>query len=293
MTTPIREDEIRFEARDGYSLSARVIAPDNPKAAVLISAGTGFPKGYYRRIALAGAERGYACLVYDYRGIAGSAPERMRGFEANILDWGRLDFPAALDRAESLAPGRPLFTLGHSVGGHLIGFADNAHKARAHAFVCCGSGYWGGHRAAYRPRVLFFWLGYGPACLALKGYIPEGGVWGGTALPRGVFLQWRRWAFKPGYFGADFETIGEHRFDEVVAPIRSFRFTDDPIATERAARDLLAVYRNAPQELVRLTPADVGAERIGHGGAFKRGAEGFWPMVYDWFDGMVDFPPQR
>jgi len=56
MTQLIEESEIRFDARDGYSLSGRIIAPAGPKAAVLISSGTGFPKGVYRRIALAGAD---------------------------------------------------------------------------------------------------------------------------------------------------------------------------------------------------------------------------------------------
>ncbi|WP_300542455.1 alpha/beta hydrolase [Maricaulis sp.] len=287
MTTLIEEDEIRFDARDGYSLSGRIIAPDNPRAAVLISSGTGFPKGFYRRIALAGAEHGFACLVYDYRGIAGSAPERLRGFRADILDWGRLDMPAALDRAEALAPGKPLYTLGHSVGGHLIGLADNAGKARAHAFVCCGSGHWGRHRAGYKPRVKFFWFLYGPACLALAGYIPAGGAWGGTALPREVFLQWRRWASLPGYLGDDLENIGEHCYDRIAAPIRSYQFSDDPIATEGAVQDILDIYTSAPSEMIRLAPADLGLDRVDHAGAFRRGAERFWPMPFDWFDTLA------
>jgi len=288
MTELIRETEIRFDARDGYSLSGRAIMPDRPRGAVLISSGTGFPKGFYRRIALAGAERGYACLLYDYRGIAGSAPAQMRGFSADIVDWGRLDFPAALDRAAALAPDRPLFTLGHSVGGHLVGLADNAGRARAHAFVCCGSGHWGRHLAHYKPRALVFWFVYGPACLALKGYIPSGGIWGGTALPRDVFLQWRRWASLPGYLGDDLEAIGTQYFSDLSAPIRSYLFSDDPIATKGAAQDILDIYAAAPSEIVQLTPEDVGLKQVDHAGAFRRGGEAFWPMPFDWFDTLRD-----
>ena len=288
MTTLIREDEIRFPARDGYSLSGRIIVPDAPRAAVLISSGTGFPKGYYRRIALAGAERGYASLIYDYRGISGSAPDRLRGFRADILDWGRLDFPAALDRAAELVPDRPLFTLGHSVGGHLVGLADNANRARAHAFICCGSGYWGDHLASYRLRVLFFWRVYGPACLALKGYLPGGGMWGGTALPREVFLQWRRWCFMPGYFGDDADVIADAGFDRVTGPIRAYRFTDDPIATEASVATLHRLYSAAPIETRIIAPCDVALDAVGHAGAFKRGAEAFWPMPFEDFDALLD-----
>jgi predicted alpha/beta hydrolase len=287
MTMTIREDEIRFEARDGYVLSGRAIVPERPRASVLISSGTGYPKGFYRRIALAGAERGYASLIYDYRGIAGSAPADMRGFECDILDWGRLDFPAALDRAAGLAPGAPLFTLGHSVGGHLVGLADNAQQARAHAFVCCGSGHWGRHRPGYRPRVMVFWFVYGPACLALRGFIPQGGLWAGTALPRGVFRQWRHWASLPRYFGDDPAAMDGAFFDRLTAPIRSFVITDDPIATPLAAQDILDLYPAAPGEIVTVTPAELGLERVDHAGAFRRGAEAFWPKPFDWFDGML------
>jgi len=283
MMTMINETEIRFDARDGYSLNGRIISPDAPRAAVLISSGTGFPMGLYRRMALAGAELGFASLIYDYRGIGGSAPGQMRGFKADIVDWGRLDFSAALDRAAELAPGKPLYTIGHSVGGHLLGFADNVHLAKAHAFITVGTGYWGAHEVTYRPSALFFWLAYGPACLALTGHIPAGGLWGGTALPRDVFVQWRKWASKPDYFGAFLDQLAPHDFDAVTAPIRSWTFSDDRLCARRSAEDLLKLYPNAPSEHLRLDPSDIGADRVDHHGAFKKESAAFWPMVFNWF----------
>ncbi|WP_417483665.1 serine aminopeptidase domain-containing protein [Maricaulis salignorans] len=284
MTAIIHESEIRFNARDGYELSGLIIAPDAPKAAVLVSSGTGFPKELYRRLARQGAAMGYACLLYDYRGIGASAPRQMKGFQADIVDWGRLDFAAALDRAQALAPEAPLYTLGHSVGGHLPGFADNGLKPAAHALVSCGTGYWGAHEPGYKPTALFFWLVYGPACLALTGHIPSGGGWGGTALPRGVFEQWRRWAFKPGYFGDELGALGPHCFDRITAPICDWTFTDDTLASRRAALDLLAIYTAAETQLLRLEPGEIGAPGVGHFGAFKQAAQGFWPMPFSWFD---------
>lgn len=286
--TMIQEDEIRFDARDGYSLSGRIITPDRPRGAVLISSGTGFPKGLYRRLALAGAEAGYACLIYDYRGIGGSAPKQMRGFKADIVDWGRLDYAAALDRAAELAPGQPLFAIGHSVGGHLVGFADNATAPLAHAFITVGTGYWRAHEPSYRPSALMFWLLYGPACLALTDHIPAGGIWGGTALPRDVFLQWRQWASKPDYFGHYLDQLVPHNFDAVTAPIRSWSFSDDRLCARCSAEDLLKLYPNAPSEHLRLDPADIGAERVDHHGAFKKSASAFWPMIFSWFDQVSD-----
>lgn len=287
MSDQIHEQEMRFDARDGYSLSGLVIAPADPKGAVLISAGTGFPKELYRRLARHGAQMGYACLLYDYRGISGSSPDNLKEFQTDILEWARLDFAAAIDQAQILAPGKPVFTLGHSVGAHLLGFADNALTPIGHAFICAGSGYWGGHTPLYTMQALFFWLIYGPLCLALLGKIPAGGIWGGTALPAGIFLQWRSWAFKRGYFGDVLEELGPHHFDDLTAPIRNWGFDDDALATSQSMNSLMSIYRASPKETVRLSPMDVGARNVGHFGAFKREASQFWSEPFVWFDKLL------
>jgi len=284
----VRTESLTIRARDGYPLSAKAIVPERPKAAVLISSGTGFPKEFYTRVAANGAARGFACLTYDYRGIAGSAPEQLRGFKADVTVWGRRDMPAAIDAAGALAPGRPLFTFGHSVGGHLIGFAPNADRALGHAFVNVGSGYWGKHAAHYKPQALFFWLVYGPACLAALGHIPGGGLWGGTALPRGVFTQWRRWCFRPDYFRGELPDLRPNWFDDVTAPIRSWGMTDDPIANRASTPDLLRLYSHAPVEEIWLDPAELSQTAIGHQGLFTRKGEAFWPKPFDWFEEVMD-----
>ena len=42
---------------------------DLPSLAVLVSSGTGFPKGFYDRFARHLARRGAIVLTYDYRGF--------------------------------------------------------------------------------------------------------------------------------------------------------------------------------------------------------------------------------
>ena len=67
------EDRI-IEAGDGWPLAATLFRPDDARMAVLVSAGTGFPRGFYGRFARWMAERGAVVLTYDYRGIGGSRP---------------------------------------------------------------------------------------------------------------------------------------------------------------------------------------------------------------------------
>lgn len=275
-------------AEDRVELAALALVPEAPKASILLSSGTGFPKEFYGRLAEAGAARGFAVLLYDYRGIAASSPATgLKGFKADMLDWGRLDMTAAGEQAMALAPGQPFFTLGHSVGGHLIGFSPIGPDAKGHAFLNVGSGYWAGSAWHYRPAALFFWLIYGPACLALKGYIPTGGLWGGTALPSDVFTLWRRWCFQPGYYGDLLDELMPHWFGEVRAPIRAWGATDDPIANPRTTHDILKLYSAATKENLWIKPADLGQKAIGHQGLMSRRCSAVWDDIYDWFELLI------
>lgn len=275
--------DLTISARDGRALSARLFPAVAPRAAVLVSSGTGFPKGFYDRFARHLAGRGLTALTYDFRGIAGSRPDDLAAMQMDYPDWGRLDMPAALDELAEAAPGLSLVHVGHSVGGHFVGFMDNHDRIRRHAFVSVGSGYWGKHHRSYNPLELFFWFGFGPWSLARRGYVKGGGLWGGTDLPRGVWQTWRRWCLNPRYFADELaDRLRPHDFEGVTAPIRSWIFTDDPIANPRTAPDMLAVYPNAPSEMIVRSPADQGVGRIGHEGAFRRGMEPLWDEIADW-----------
>lgn len=275
--------DLPVRARDGFALSARLFPVEAPRAAVLISSGTGFPKGFYERFARHMQARGLTALTYDFRGIAASRPDDLAAMQMDYPDWGRLDMPAALDELAEAAPGLPLVHVGHSVGGHFVGFMDNHDRIRRHAFVSVGSGYWGKHHRSYNPLELFFWFGFGPWSLARRGYVKGGGLWGGTDLPRGVWQTWRRWCLNPRYFADELaDRLRPHDFEGVTAPIRSWIFTDDPIANPRTAPDMLAVYPQAPSEMIVRSPADHGVGRIGHEGAFRRGMEPLWDEIADW-----------
>jgi predicted alpha/beta hydrolase len=270
-------------AADGYSLSMRLVSAKTPRVAVLVSSGTGFPKRFYERFARHLAGRGAAVLTYDFRGIAGSRPDDLRAMQMDYPDWGRLDMPAALDALIEAAPGLPIVHVGHSVGGHFMGLMPNHDRIARHAFVSVGSGYWGHHHRRYNPIELFFWFGLGPFSLWRHGYVRSGGLWSGADLPRGVFTTWRRWCLKPTYFRDELaDRLRPHHFEAVTAPIRSWVFPDDPIATPRTAADMLKAYPNAPSDVMVRTPADYGVKRIGHEGAFRPRMERLWDEIFGW-----------
>ncbi|RFB05842.1 alpha/beta hydrolase family protein [Parvularcula marina] len=285
----ITEEAVRVTARDGFSLSALWLRPPAAKGALLVSTGTGYPKEFYLRFARAAAERGFACLLFDWRGIGGSAPEDLAAMKMDYSDWGRLDFPAMFEalRAGSGTDG-PHLHVGHSAGGHMVGFADNHALIDAHAFICVGSGYWGNHLLWYRPAALWFWHGWGAWSLAQHGYVKRGGGWTGRPLPRGVFETWKRWCHDPSYYRRELEEkLRPHHFEDVTAPIRSFIYKDDPIATPKTGQHMLDAYPNAPSELVVASAADFGLSAIRHDGPFPKRSLAAAEPVLEWLDSFL------
>ena len=69
----------------------------------------------------------------------------------------------------------------------------------------------------------------------------------------------------------------------MTAPIRSWIFSDDPIATPGTGARLLTAYGAAPAEILSRAPRDYGVKRIGHEGAFRKGMEPLWTEILQWF----------
>jgi predicted alpha/beta hydrolase len=277
------ERELTFPAADGYALSGRLLLPERPRAAVLLSAATGSPKEFYLHFAAFGVERGAACLVYDYRGVGASAPKDLRAFRMEYPDWGRLDMAAALDCLIEAAPRLPVVHVAHSVGGHLVGFLPNHRKVARHVFIGVGLGTWWKHRFPKQQLLdLFFWWVYGPWHLARHGYIPAGGLWGGSTLPASMFRTWRRWSHRDDYFRRELaDRLEPHWFEEVAAPITSYVFTDDSLTTPASAREFLQYLPRATKDVRVRRPVDLGVTSLGHHGFFRRRNVAAWREVWD------------
>jgi predicted alpha/beta hydrolase len=279
-------EAVTLTARDGRRLAALCLEASAPRGALAVNGATGFPREFYLRFAAYCAQRGYHTLVYDYRGMGASATQPLAAERARMSDWGLLDMPAALAWLEQRFPQLPLVTLGHSVGGQLIGCMPNQAAARAHVMVATSIGYWRGQRLPFRYLALLFWKLYGPLELRTRGYVPHGALWHGDALPPGVFLEWRRWCLRPEHFAP--ELVGDRErgpFAAVRAPVLSLTFSDDPIATPWAVAQLLALYPNAAIERRLTTPAQARVRHIGHHGFFaERHRETLWRATLDWID---------
>jgi len=264
---------VAFSADNGaVPLSGRYHAPQGaPKASVLIAGAMGVKQDYYAEFAQWLAAQGYAALSFDYRGMGESLPagRSLRGFEADLFDWAR-DIDAAIDALLARHPEAPLLVVGHSLGAQLPGLLRHRDRIAGLVSVAAGSGYWRDNAPQLKRRVLYFWHVLVPIGVAIAGYFPGKRMGTVGDLPRGVVLQWRRWCMNPRYHvGAEGEAV-RRQFAGARFPIVALSITDDELMTERGTRVLIDCYENAPRELQRIAPADVGVGRIGHFGFFRR-----------------------
>lgn len=275
-------DRITLSCADGIQLQARLFTGNDPIAAILVSSGTGFPQSFYDPIARYLSGRGAAVLTYDYRGIAasrGTWPDPA----IDVPDWGRLDMNAAIRFLRQRYPDLPIVHIGHSVGGHLIGFASAHREIMRHALVCCGSGTWYKHWPSRWMLELYFWWWLGPLSIARTGEVRPKGGWRGSPLPRQVFRTWRRWSHQGGYYREELANgLAPNYFGEISGPIRSWIFKDDGIGTARAAKDILDCFPNARSGIISRQPADYGLVRLGHQGCFRPGCEAIWDEWWEW-----------
>jgi predicted alpha/beta hydrolase len=277
---------LTLRACDARALGALLLESPRARGALAINGATGFRREFYLKFAAYCAQRGYPPLVYDYRGIGASARAPLGAEDARMSDWGRLDMPAALEALAVRYPQLPLCTVGHSVGGQLIGCMPNQARACAHLMIATSTGYWRRQRVPFRYQALIFWKLYGPLMLHRLGYVPRGVVWTGESLPRGVFLQWRKWCLNPAPFGPLLdEDMRNSQFAAVRAPLLAWGFGDDPIATPAAVEALLVSYPNAHIERRWTMPAEAGVRSIGHHGFFsERHRDSLWRGALDWID---------
>jgi predicted alpha/beta hydrolase len=277
-------EAVQLVTADGVRIAARVYRPDAQttaaRAIVLIGAAMGVRQAYYEPFAAWLAEQGFVAVSFDYRGVGDSRPAELsrglRGFKADLFDWAH-DYDTVIDAALRLAPGLPLYVVGHSLGAQLPGLLRHRDRIDGLVSVAAGSGYWRDNAPRTRRMILYFWHVLVPVATRLCGYFPGRRLRKVGDLPQGVILQWRRWCLNPRYHvGAEGQAVRD-AFEGARFPVVALSMTDDELMTERGTRVLVDCYANAPRRIERIAPADVQARRIGHFGFFR---EQFEPTLW-------------
>lgn len=266
------------------SIQGRCWEVEGARGVLVLHPATAVTQDYYAAFATYAASRGLAVVTYDYRGTGASRPASLRGYAVTMADWIDGDVPAVNAWVRARFPDLPQLAVGHSVGGHALGLADDTNQFRAALLVACHAGATrtvAGWAERQRVRFMMGWLG--PLLARLLGYMPGRRLGLGEDLPRGVVLQWSRWCAQPHYFFDDPGMQAARRMARVHIPVRALSFADDPWANPVAVDMLMAGFTGTTVERVHLRPEQVGLPAIGHMGFFRRRHEAaLWAPAIDW-----------
>ncbi len=107
--------DFKLHTADGLDLAGRAwMLPPPPRAVIALVHGINEHSGRYGFIAERAGQRGLGLVSMDLRGHGLSPGERAY---VNQFDEYLLDVDALLAKAQELAGGRPVFLMGHSMGG--------------------------------------------------------------------------------------------------------------------------------------------------------------------------------
>ncbi len=254
----------------GHAIQATFFHPDGEaKAKVLIAPAMGVSQEFYAPLATWLVGQGYAVATFDYIGTGRSSVGDIRDLDVDIVDWARFDCGAMITAMSAVAPGRPLYWIGHSLGGQILGLVPGRDSIAKIVTVAAGSGYWIENAPRLRWKVWWLWYFVAPLATRAFRYFPGKRLRMVGDLPRGVMEQWRRWCLNPEYVvGAEGAEV-RAAYAAISTPITSISFEDDDLMSARNIASLHGFYAGAPRVMKRISPQDIGVERIGHFGFFK------------------------
>lgn len=290
----VTEISVRFPALDGYELGGTLFVRDGLQGfttAALFSCGGGILAARYTRFARYLAANGIPILTYDYRGIGISRRASLRGFDAVAEDWSELDCGGAIAYLKSICTDAEVVAIAHSIGALITGGAPNICDVRRFVFICPHTGYYRDYIPRYRLPMAMVWHLVMPFVTRVAGYFPAKLLRLGEDIPAGVALQWaaRR---TPNLLPEATTTDARRaramiaRYETVIGTGLAVGVADDAFATEQGIRRLLSAFPGLRLELRMISPSEVGREKIGHFGFFRRDSEvPIWPFVLAYLKG--------
>jgi predicted alpha/beta hydrolase len=273
--------KVEIAARDGVVLAATVHEPNEPDGRVVVIAGAiAVRRSFYDRFARFLASKGPRVVTFDYRGVGDSLHGDVRSQTGGLREWGERDLAAVLDYALTLSTTPDLFVVAHSVGGQLVGLADNNRCVAAILAISAQTGRWRLWPPPRRYLLLLFWTVVLPVTTRLFGYFPAARLRLGENLGKDAALEWGRWCSSEAYFvDAEGRAISGH-FDDFEGALLACLIADDWMAPREAVEDLLRRFRHARIERIELGDTD-GA--IGHFGFFRERGRHLWNDVVEGF----------
>jgi predicted alpha/beta hydrolase len=268
------------------NLHLELFKADGPTS-LLINPAIGVRRKTYQAFAEFMVENGVSVILYNYRGMEDGLQDIDPLVQTNAEAWGQLDQTAVIDWITKELKPEKLFVLGHSLGGQLLGFADNIDRVDGVIHVAAQKGDYRLWPFMGRLKLMLLWYVLIPMMSRGKLFNAKKLGLGTYPWPAAAAKQWACWGQQKDYLfnpSFNFDLSPWHNFTK---PILSFGFTDDEMAPEAAIDGLLAefgksVNDNRHIEKRIIDPKSIGLEHIGHFGFFKPSAQQLWQDTAAW-----------
>jgi predicted alpha/beta hydrolase len=291
-----RWQDVQLRCSDGRLITGRWAEPpigQPVRAIAVIGPATAVAARYYTGFAEWLANRGYAVLSFDLRGMGASRDALHPREDVRLRDWARLDMGAALHaaarrrRIEQAQQAQPvgLLWIGHSLGGNATplvpGFDEEVDALLGVAAQVASYRYWSGWARVQAWDFFHLML---PFCGHVLGRAP-GRMLGPRAqdLPAGAALEWAAWGRMRAFHFSDPSLRGQHRAAEFRGTAHLWDIADDHLFGPSPAVDALArEFKGARVQRHSISPEALGVRRIEHFGPFRRdiGAQ-LWPRFLE------------
>jgi len=271
---------------DGHLLDAKIFRANNEaKGTVIIASALGVHHRYYHRFAEFVSRNAHHAICFNYRGTGSSNNHNGNNAQPGLIEWGTKDLEAAIQLALSYK--KPIYLVGHSIGGQLFPMAASAHDIQKAFVVAASAPYWKRWKFPINLGLLFFSAIFLPIAARLGKKFPNR-IFGLGNLPTDSSLmrEWARWMLSPEYFlDEKFNPEAKARFKRFDNPVMALGFTDDKMAPEENVRALMAFYAGE-NKLTRIIDSGTELEEaIGHNGFFKaKFSKTLWPKALDFFE---------
>jgi len=275
--------DINIKCEDAFELSGTLYNPMIIKAAIMIAPATGIKKQFYDPFAKFLSDNGYGVLTFENRGIGDSKGNSINGVNASLVNWGKLDMTAVLEKLKHVFPNVDYHLIGHSAGGQLVGLMKNAKELKTIFNYGSSSGSLKYSKYPFRLKSSFWLNFYIPVSNFLFGHTKSQWVGMGEPLPKLVASEWSRWCNGKGYLKVDLDdSIKEHLYDELTLKSMWLHAEDDEIANYENVKDMIRVYSKITANIITLSPEKHGYKEIGHMKFFSFKRKKLWDFALNW-----------
>lgn len=275
--------DIAIECKDGFELAGTIYEPKSIKGAIMIAPATGIKRRFYNSLATYLAENGYGVICFDNRGVGDSKKGSINQINASLINWGRLDMTAVLEKLKESFPNQSYHLIGHSAGGQLVGLMDNASEIKSMFNFAASLGSLKNMNYPFKLFAFFYLNTFIPFSNLFFGKTNSQWVGMGEPLPKLVAQQWSRWCNGKGYAATDFgKAIQEHLYDDLDLPSLWLYAKDDGIANWVNVRDMSLVYSKSKAEIISIDPKELSSKQLGHMGFFSSKNKELWNYTLDW-----------